>query len=173
MKDAIWQAMYEECVVEKKTYSKLSVRGICQKVGIHHTSFYYHFEDKEAVFKYGIGLLMSDYLEISLTERYQMPFSSAGDFFDNSPLQDLILSQNYDLEGSHLITKWTKAIMVEEAMCYLQLCSSYVEPKQLTARQLVETIFTVSQWSVEEGISSSTKRLNELYIQYTQNLTES
>ena len=173
MKDTIWQTVYNECVVEKKKYSKLSVRAICQKVGIHHTSFYYHFEDKEAVFKYGIGLLMSDYLEISLTERYQTPFSSAERFFANSSLQNLIISQIHDLEGSHLITKWTKAIMVEEAMHYLESCSSYLEPKELTSRQLVETIFTISEWSQEEGVTRHTERPDDLYLQYTRHLTES
>lgn len=163
-KNLIWQGFYDLLITGNK-YKEISVRGICQKVGIHHTSFYYHFQDKQQLFEYGLDLLLKDYFKITAADRFKSPFTLSDSFYQKSSLINLIEAQKYDIEGTLLITNCAKERMIHDGKRYLINNSDKLAVSleyELIARQLVETIFVISRWQEDKKYQMS--ELDHFYL---------
>jgi len=168
MKLSIWKSTYRLLTEQKTPFSKLSIRAICEACAIHHTSFYYHFNDKFDLFNFGIQQLLADYERLSIQTKFTSPFSVSNTFFKNSDLQLLITAQTHDPLAPSLITRYAEKQLVTEAFLYLENKTISV-PQQLLAQQLVRTIFTISDWSQTQAHISDTE-LDVLYQELTANL---
>lgn len=169
-KKLIWQGFYN-LLVAGNNYKEISVRGICQKVGIHHTSFYYHFQDKQQLFEYGLNLLLTDYFKIAAADRFKTPFTLSDSFYHKSSLINLIEAQKYDVEGTLLITNWAKEEMIRDGKRYLINNSDKLAVSldyELIARQLVETIFVISRW--QENKKYQMSELDHFYLLLVEHL---
>lgn len=167
MKEKQWQELFKMLTEDKVKYSDVSIRQLCERLGIHHTTFYYHFEDKEMLLKNGVELLLKDYFKIDRDERFTKPFSSSDIFYQGSDLLTLIEGQRYDDACSNLITKWSKDLMTRDAEVFIKE-NDFDSREGLTARQLVETIFTISEWN--ETVNKTVEELDQHYKELVKNL---
>lgn len=72
-KRALSKSFYE--LLEKQTFSTITVNQICEKALVHRTTFYKHFYDKYDLLIYLIKYVTKDYFSIDLKERINAPFT--------------------------------------------------------------------------------------------------
>ena len=60
-------------LLSEKSFSDLRVKDICERAGVHRSTFYTHFEDKSHLLLFGIQELMDDLIH-SVDDRSYPPF---------------------------------------------------------------------------------------------------
>ncbi|PJO45423.1 TetR/AcrR family transcriptional regulator, partial [Lysinibacillus xylanilyticus] len=51
----LWESLFELMTQSKQKYSSITINQICDRAMVHRTTFYQHFEDKNALLAFGFG----------------------------------------------------------------------------------------------------------------------
>ena len=72
----LWNSLFELMTQTqpKQKYSAITINQICDRAMVHRTTFYKHFEDKDALLAFGFKRYGEMIAEIPLLDRVSKPF---------------------------------------------------------------------------------------------------
>lgn len=163
MDSVIWQHFFELMVEDKKVFSTIRVREICEKANIHRSTFYRHFEDKYQLLEFGLFTLWNDYFELDEREKFYTPFTTATEFYEKSTAEKLIRLNEVDTEFIKTADAFFLKQMSASFSTVLKEDSQKGMPNELLTRFVASGIQAIGEWSNEQPQEVFPEELDAYY----------
>ncbi|ANZ64916.1 hypothetical protein AYR62_13095 [Secundilactobacillus paracollinoides] len=146
-------------LLQTTTFSKITVKQICDTTLINRTTFYQHYHDKSDLLYDMFEGLTIDNHNLALHRLMNEPFTMFVEIV-KAPLPDIISKQNSDPEFH-----WTyRQYFLNYYMEALNRANwSSTIPKELVAYTLVNNAFSFLEWQADLNVTISERELNALF----------
>ncbi|MEG0255055.1 TetR/AcrR family transcriptional regulator [Vagococcus sp.] len=163
MDNYLWQHFFELMVLDKKVFSDIRVREICDKATIHRSTFYRHFEDKYQLLEFGLFTLWNDYFELDEREKFYTPFSTANEFYEKSTAEALIRRNEVDEEFIKTADAFFLKQLSASFSTVLKKDSQKGLPNDLLTRFVASSIQAIGEWAQDQPEKISHDKMDTLY----------
>ncbi len=92
----LWDSLFELMTQSKQKYSTITINQICDRAMVHQTTFYKHFEDKDALLAFGFKRYSKMIAEIPVSDRLSKPFQVMEQFLHHEELGKILETQMSD-----------------------------------------------------------------------------
>lgn len=161
----LWEALLELMTQPKRKYSSITINQICDRAMVHRTTFYKHFEDKDALLAFGLKQYQEAIDSIPLLERVAKPFQVMEQFLHHEIIGKILESQMDDEQFVNFINYQTRSLKKEENQALNQICQSNTIPNELIIEFHSGVITTLSTWWFQNRKSISAEDMDKYFHQ--------
>ncbi|KFN04560.1 bacterial regulatory s, tetR family protein [Bacillus clarus] len=130
----------------KQKYSSITINQICDRAMVHRTTFYKHFEDKDALLAFGFKRYGKMVAEIPLLDRLSKPFQVMEQFLQHEEIGKILEAQMSDeqfISRTHFLSHETRK---QETEALNRLCKNHTIPNDLIIEFYSGVITSLSAW---------------------------
>ncbi|MDZ4602499.1 TetR/AcrR family transcriptional regulator [Bacillus cereus] len=142
----LWDSLFELMTQSKQKYSTITINQICDRAMVHRTTFYKHFEDKDALLTFGFKRYGKMIAEIPVSDRLSKPFQVMEQFLHHEELGKILETQMSDeqfITRTHYLSHETRK---QEIEALNQLCKNHTIPNDLIIEFYSGAITSLSTW---------------------------
>lgn len=161
----LWESLFELMTQAKQKYSSITINQICDRAMVHRTTFYKHFEDKDALLAFGLKPYKDEAFTISLLDRITKPFQVMEQFLHHKELGKIIESQMDDKQFITFLNYQTRETQKEEYEGLLRICKNHTIPNELIIEFHSGVITSLSAWWVQNRESVSAEEMDRYFHQ--------
>jgi AcrR family transcriptional regulator len=161
----LWESLFELMTQSKQRYSSITINQICDLAMVHRTTFYKHFEDKDALLAFGLKKYQEEAFKIPLLERLTKPFQVIEQFLHHKEIGKIVESQMNDKQFLNLIHYQTFEIKKQENQEFHRICKNHTIPIELIIEFHSGIITTLSTWWLQNRNNVSAKELDRYFRQ--------
>ncbi|MGE7954449.1 TetR/AcrR family transcriptional regulator [Lysinibacillus xylanilyticus] len=161
----LWESLFELMTQAKQKYSSITINQICDRAMVHRTTFYKHFEDKDALLVFGFKPYKDEALTIPLLDRITKPFQVMEQFLHHKELGKIIESQMDDKQFITFLNYQTRETQKEEYEGLLRICKNHTIPTELIIEFHSGVITTLSAWWMQNRKSVSAVEMDRYFHQ--------
>lgn len=168
----LWNSLYDLIFIQKIEFSQITIHTICRHAVVHRSTFYNHFTDKFALYKFGYANLCEKKNVYSVYQRMFAPFRTASDinqslhthFFNNSLMATTFPDFVHELQSTEL-----HAVIDEfTPLGYeLTISKNLLVNLLLAMHAVLLTHIENGELSITEADSIIEKQINQLIIRVT------
>ncbi|KOP69468.1 TetR family transcriptional regulator [Lysinibacillus sp. FJAT-14745] len=152
----LWESLFELMTQSKQKYSTITINQICERAMVHRTTFYQHFEDKNALLAFGLKQHQEEALTVPLLDRLTKPFQVMEHFLHHKEIGKIVESQMDDEQFINVMNFQTRETKKQENEEIQQICKNHTIPLELIVEFHSSVITTLSAWWLQnrEDISA-------------------
>ena len=149
----------------KQKYSSITINQICDRAMVHRTTFYKHFEDKDALLAVGIKKFQEEVFQIALLDRLTKPFQVMEQFLHHKEIGKILESQMDDEQFISFMHYQTREMKKQENQELNRLCKNHTVPIELIIEFHSGVITTLSAWWLQNRKSVSAEEMDRYFRQ--------
>ena len=130
----------------KQKYSTITINQICERAMVHRTTFYKHFEDKDALLTFGFKRYSKIVAEIPLLDRLSKPFQVMEQFLHHEEIGKILETQMSDEQFNSCIQYLSHETRKQETEALNRLCKNHTMPNDLITEFYSGVINSLSSW---------------------------
>ncbi|PGV56640.1 TetR family transcriptional regulator [Bacillus cereus] len=142
----LWDSLFELMTQSKQKYSSITINQICDRAMVHRTTFYKHFEDKDALLAFGFKRYGEMVAEIPLLDRLSKPFQVMEQFLHHEEICKIFEAQMSDAQFINRVHYLSHDTRKQETEALNQLCKNHTMPNGLITEFYSGVITTLSAW---------------------------
>ncbi|MBW3492564.1 TetR/AcrR family transcriptional regulator [Bacillus sp. FDAARGOS_1420] len=142
----LWDSLFELMTQSKQKYSSITINQICDLAMVHRTTFYKHFEDKDALLAFGFKRYGEMITEIPLLDRLSKPFQVMEQFLHHEEIGKILEAQMSDEQFISRIHYLSHETRKQETEALNQLCKNHTMPNDLIIEFYSGVITSLSAW---------------------------
>lgn len=142
----LWDSLFELMTQSKQKYSSITINQICDLAMVHRTTFYKHFEDKDALLAFGFKCYGEMIAEIPLLDRLSKPFQVMEQFLHHEEIGKILEAQMSDEQFISRIHYLSHETRKQETEALNQLCKNHTMPNDLIIEFYSGVITSLSAW---------------------------
>ncbi|MGE6551338.1 TetR/AcrR family transcriptional regulator [Bacillus mycoides] len=142
----LWDSLFELMTQSKQKYSSITINQICDLAMVHRTTFYKHFEDKDALLAFGFKRYGEMIAEIPLLDRLSKPFQVMEQFLHHEEIGKILEAQMSDEQFISRIHYLSHETRKQETEALNQLCKNHTMPNDLIIEFYSGVITSLSAW---------------------------
>ncbi|MGE6597472.1 TetR/AcrR family transcriptional regulator [Bacillus proteolyticus] len=142
----LWDSLFELMTQSKQKYSSITINQICDRAMVHRTTFYKHFEDKDALLAFGFKRYGEMIAEIPLLDRLSKPFQVMEQFLHHEEIGKILEAQMSDEQFISRIHYLSHETRKQETEALNQLCKNHTMPNDLITEFYSGVITALSTW---------------------------
>lgn len=148
----LWNSLYDLIFMQRVEFNQITINDICTNAIVHRSTFYNHFTDKFALYKFGYAHLCEKKNVYSVYQRMFAPFRTASDinqllnesFFNNDLMSSSypdFINQLQSAELSEIIDELTplgyeltvsKNLLLDLILSLHTVLDKHIKRKELT-----------------------------------------
>lgn len=132
-------------------YSSITVNQICDRAMVHRTTFYKHFEGKDALLAVGFKKVHEEVLKIPLIDRLSKPFQVIEQYMKNEEISEIFDSQLYDEYFINRIHYLDRELRKQETEELHRLCKNNAIPVGLIIEFYSNVVPALGTWWFKNG----------------------
>lgn len=161
----LWESLFELMTQSKQKYSSITINQICDRAMVHRTTFYKHFEDKDALLAFGFKQSQEEAFTIPLLERLTKPFQVMEQFLHHKEIGKILESQIDDEQFFSFINYQTRETKKQENQELNRICKNHTIPNELIIAFYSGVITTLSAWWFQNRESVSAEEMDRYFHQ--------
>ncbi|MCP1122243.1 TetR/AcrR family transcriptional regulator [Bacillus sp. 3103sda1] len=161
----LWESLFELMTQSKQKYSSITINQICDRAMVHRTTFYKHFEDKDALLAFGFKQYQKEDYAITLLDRLTKPFQVMEQFLHHEEIGKILESQMGDEQFNNFIHYQTREMKKQENQELNRICKSHTIPNELIIEFYSGVITTLSTWWLQNRKSVSAEEMDRYFHQ--------
>ncbi|MEI4831692.1 TetR/AcrR family transcriptional regulator [Bacillus sp. FJAT-53711] len=161
----LWESLFELMTQSKQKYSSITINQICDRAMVHRTTFYKHFEDKDALLAFGFKQYQGEDFIIPLLDRLTKPFQMMEQFLHHEEIGKILESQMDDEQFISFIHYQTREMKKQENQELSRLCKNHTIPNELIIEFYSGVITTLSTWWLQNRKSVSAEEMDKYFHQ--------
>lgn len=161
----LWGSLFELMTQSKQKYSSITINQICDRAMVHRTTFYKHFEDKDALLAFGFKQYQGEDFTIPLLDRLTKPFQMMEQFLHHEEIGKILESQMDDEQFISFIHYQTREMKKQENQELSRLCKNHTIPNELIIEFYSGVITTLSAWWLQNKKSVSAEEMDRYFHQ--------
>ncbi|SDZ12604.1 regulatory protein, tetR family [Bacillus sp. 166amftsu] len=142
----LWESLFELMTQSKQKYSSITINQICDRAMVHRTTFYKHFEDKNALLVFGFKQYLEGNFTTTLLDRLTKPFQVMEQFLHHKEIGKILESQMDDEQFISFMHYQTREMKKQENQELNRLCKNHTVPIELIIEFHSGVITTLSAW---------------------------
>ncbi|PFU39435.1 TetR family transcriptional regulator [Bacillus cereus] len=142
----LWDSLFELMTQSKQKYSSITINQICDLAMVHRTTFYKHFEDKDALLAFGFKRYGEMITEIPLLDRLSKPFQVMEQFLHHEEIGKILEAQMSDEQFTSRMYYLSHETRKQETEALNQLCKNHTMPNDLIIEFYSGAITALSTW---------------------------
>lgn len=159
----LWEALFELMTQSKQKYSSITINQICNRAMVHRTTFYQHFEDKNALLEFGFKQTQELALTVPLLDRLTKPFQVIEQFLRHKEIGKLIELQMDDEQFINFMTYQTREMKKQENEEIQRICKDHTIPSELIIEFHSGVITTLIAWWLQNRKEVSAKEMDQYF----------
>ncbi|MGG0274379.1 TetR/AcrR family transcriptional regulator [Bacillus rhizoplanae] len=161
----LWGSLFELMTQSKQKYSSITINQICDRAMVHRTTFYKHFEDKDALLAFGFKQYQKEDYTMTLLDRLTKPFQVMEQFLHHEEIGKILESQMGDEQFNNFIHYQTREMKKQENQELNRICKSHTIPNELIIEFYSGVITTLSTWWLQNRKSVSAEEMDRYFHQ--------
>ncbi|MFJ8527535.1 TetR/AcrR family transcriptional regulator [Bacillus sp. NPDC094106] len=161
----LWESLFELMTQPKQKYSSITINQICDRAMVHRTTFYKHFEDKDALLAFGFKQYQEEALTIPLLDRLTRPFQVMEQILHHKEIGKILELQMGDEQFNNFIHYHTREVKKQENQELNRICKSHTIPDELIIEFYSGVITTLSTWWFQNRKSVSAEEMDTYFHQ--------
>lgn len=142
----LWDSLFELMTQSKQKYSTITINQICDRAMVHRTTFYKHFEDKDALLTFGFKRYGKMIAEIPVSDRLSKPFQVMEQFLHHEELGKILETQMSDEQFINRTQYLSHETRKQEIEALYQLRKNHTMPNDLIIEFYSGAITSLSAW---------------------------
>ncbi|MCU4969330.1 TetR/AcrR family transcriptional regulator [Bacillus toyonensis] len=142
----LWDSLFELMTQSKQKYSSITINQICDRAMVHRTTFYKHFEDKDALLTFGFKRYGKMIAEIPVSDRLSKPFQVMEQFLHHEEIGKILEIQMSDEQFINRTQYLSHETRKQEVEALNQLCKNHTMPNDLIIEFYSGAITSLSAW---------------------------
>ncbi|EPC8421490.1 TetR/AcrR family transcriptional regulator [Bacillus wiedmannii] len=142
----LWDSLFELMTQSKQKYSTITINQICDRAMVHRTTFYKHFEDKDALLTFGFKRYGKMIAEIPVSDRLSKPFQVMEQFLHHEEIGKILEAQMSDEQFISRAQYLSHETRKQEIEALNQLYKNYTMPNDLIIEFYSGAITSLSAW---------------------------
>ncbi|MCU5311001.1 TetR/AcrR family transcriptional regulator C-terminal domain-containing protein [Bacillus cereus] len=142
----LWDSLFELMTQSKQKYSTITINQICDRAMVHRTTFYKHFEDKDALLTFGFKQYGKMIAEIPVSDRLSKPFQVMEQFLHHEEIGKILEAQMSDEQFISRAQYLSHETRKQEIEALNQLCKKHTMPNDLIIEFYSGAIASLSAW---------------------------
>ncbi len=142
----LWDSLFELMTQSKQKYSTITINQICDRAMVHRTTFYKHFEDKDALLTFGFKRYGKMIAEIPVSDRLSKPFQVMEQFLHHEEIGKILEAQMSDEQFISRAQYLSHETRKQEIEALNQLCKNHTTPNDLIIEFYSGAITSLSTW---------------------------
>ncbi|MEB2301994.1 TetR/AcrR family transcriptional regulator [Lysinibacillus xylanilyticus] len=162
----LWESLFDLMTQSKQTYSSITINQICDRAMVHRTTFYQHFEDKNALLAFGFIQYQEQkqpFPVLPLVDRLTKPFQVMEQFLHHQEIGKILESQMGDEQFINFMTYLTREMKKEENEELQRICKDHTIPSELITEFHSSVITTLSAWWLQNRNEVSAKEMDRYF----------
>ncbi|MGE8037584.1 TetR family transcriptional regulator [Lysinibacillus sp. KCTC 33748] len=159
----LWEALFELMTQPKQKYSAITINQICDRAMVHRTTFYQHFEDKNALLEFGLKQTLEEALTIPLLDRLTKPFQATEQFLRHKEIGKIIESQMDDEQFINFMAYQAREMKKQENEELQRICKNHTIPSELIIEFHSGVLTTLSAWWLQNRKEVSAKEMDQYF----------
>ncbi|MGF9963866.1 TetR/AcrR family transcriptional regulator [Bacillus rhizoplanae] len=159
----LWESLFELMTQSKQKYSSITINQICDRAMVHRTTFYKHFEDKDALLTFGFKQYQRETFSIPLLDRLTKPFQVMEQFLHHKEIGKILESQMDDEQFISFMHYQTRETKKQENQELNRLCKNHTIPIELIIEFHSGVITTLSAWWLQNRENVSAKEMDRYF----------
>ncbi|KMN45211.1 TetR/AcrR family transcriptional regulator [Bacillus sp. LK2] len=161
----LWDSLFELLTKSKQKYSSITINQICDRAMVHRTTFYKHFEDKDALLASGFKQYYEENFTIPLLDRLTKPFQVMEQFLHHKEIGKILVSQMDDEQFIRFMHYQTHEMKKQEKQELNRLCNNHTVPIELIIEFHSGVITTLSAWWLQNRKNVSAEEMDRYFHQ--------
>ncbi|ARC29599.1 MULTISPECIES: TetR/AcrR family transcriptional regulator [Bacillus] len=157
----LWDSLFELMTQSKQKYSTITINQICDRAMVHRTTFYKHFEDKDALLTFGFKRYGKMIAEIPVSDRLSKPFQVMEQFLHHEEIGKILETQMSDEQFISRAQYLSHETRKQEIEALNQLCKNYTMPNDLIIEFYSGAITSLSAWWFKNERSVSAAEMDQ------------
>ncbi|MEH7189481.1 TetR/AcrR family transcriptional regulator [Bacillus toyonensis] len=157
----LWDSLFELMTQSKQKYSSITINQICDRAMVHRTTFYKHFEDKDALLTFGFKRYGKMIAEIPVSDRLSKPFQVMEQFLHHEEIGKILEIQMSDEQFINRTQYLSHETRKQEIEALNQLCKNYTMPNDLIIEFYSGAITSLSAWWFKNERSVSAAEMDQ------------
>ncbi|MDR2992804.1 MAG: TetR/AcrR family transcriptional regulator [Bacillus cereus] len=142
----LWDSLFELMTQSKQKYSTITINQICDRAMVHRTTFYKHFEDKDALLTFGFKRYGKMIAGIPVSDRLSKPFQVMEQFLHHEEIGKILETQMSDEQFISRTQYLSHETRKQEIEALNQLCKNHTMPNDLIIEFYSGVITSLSAW---------------------------
>ena len=159
----LWDSLFELMTQSKQKYSSITINQICDRAMVHRTTFYKHFEDKDALLAFGFKRYGKMIAEIPVSDRLSKPFQVMEQFLHHEEIGKILEAQMSDEQFISRTQYLSHETRKQETEALNQLCKNHTMPNDLIIEFYSGAIASLSAWWFKNERSVSAAEINNIF----------
>ncbi|MGE7948828.1 TetR/AcrR family transcriptional regulator [Lysinibacillus sp. NPDC093688] len=159
----LWAALFELMTQPKQKYSAITINQICDRAMVHRTTFYQHFEDKNALLEFGLKQTQEEALTIPRLDRLTKPFQVTEQFLRDKEIGKIIEAQMDDEQFINFMTYQSREMKKQENEELQRICKNHTIPSELIIEFHSGVLTTLSTWWLQNRKEVSAKEMDQYF----------
>ncbi|WP_410984172.1 TetR/AcrR family transcriptional regulator [Bacillus cereus] len=161
----LWESLFALMTQSKQKYSAITINQICDRAMVHRTTFYKHFEDKDALLAFGFKQYQEEAFTIPLLDRLTKPFQVMEQFLHHEEIGKILEAQMDDEQFINFIHYQTREMKRQENQALNQICKNHAIPMELIIEFHSGVITTLNGWWLQNRKSVSAEEMDRYFHQ--------
>ncbi|QWI48300.1 TetR/AcrR family transcriptional regulator [Bacillus mycoides] len=161
----LWDSLFELMTQSKQKYSSITINQICDRAMVHRTTFYKHFEDKDALLAFGFKRYGTMIAEIPISYRLSKPFQVMEQFLHHEEIGKILETQMSDEQFNSRIHYLSHETRKQETEALNQLCKNHTMPNDLITEFYSGVITSLSTWWFQNERKVSAAEMDQHFHQ--------
>ncbi|PEZ08644.1 TetR family transcriptional regulator [Bacillus sp. AFS018417] len=161
----LWESLFELMTQSKQKYSSITINQICDRAMVHRTTFYKHFEDKDALLAFGLKQYQGEDFTIPLLDRLTKPFQMMEQFLHHEEIGKILESQMDDEQFISFMHYQTREMKKQENQELSRLCKNHTIPNELIIEFYSGVITTLTAWWLKNKSTVSAGEMDRYFHQ--------
>ncbi|MEC0073950.1 TetR/AcrR family transcriptional regulator [Bacillus anthracis] len=159
------EALVELMIQPEKKYSSLTINQICEYAMVHRTTFYKHFEDKDALLAFTLKHYQEEAFKIPLSVRLTKPFQVLEQIFNHEKFGKVLESQMNDELFINRMYYHNRDIQIQENQELKRLCKNHKIPIELIITYHSGVLTTLTAWWFQNRNNVLAEEMDEYFHQ--------
>lgn len=142
----LWKSLFELMTISKMKYSSITVNQICDRAMVHRTTFYKHFEGKDALLAVGFKKVHEEILKTPLIDRLSKPFQIMEHYVNDEEVGEIFESQSFDEYFINRVHYLARELRRQETEELNRLCKSSTIPNGLITEFYSSVVPALGIW---------------------------
>ena len=161
----LWESLYELMTQSKQKYSSITINQICDHAMVHRTTFYKHFEDKNALLAVGLEKYQEEAFKIPLLDRLSKPFQVLEQLLHHKELSEIFESQMDDEQLISRLIYQSREAKKQENQELNRLCKNHTIPNELIIEFYSGVTATLTAWWLQSRKSVTAEEMDRYFHQ--------
>ncbi|MFJ8456267.1 TetR/AcrR family transcriptional regulator [Bacillus paramycoides] len=161
----LWESLFELMTQSKQKYSFITINQICDRAMVHRTTFYKHFEDKDALLAVGINKFQEEVFQIPLFDRLTRPFQVMEQCLHHKEFGKMLESQMDDEQFINRLQYQNREMKKLENQELNRLCKNHTIPNELIIEFYSGVTGTLIAWWLQNRKSVSAEEMDKYFHQ--------